>query len=741
MKTDGKIKTGCCGSGCDGCSLDIAPDETCGCETGKKRSVFFIENMDCSAEEQLIRKKLNGFTGIGSLSFDLINRTLTVEHDAEDSGAVLSALQEIGMKVSEKKPGAESGKKTSGLRAVPPRERALLAFSGLAALTAEIFVWAGGAENSAPVITLALLSIASGGYDTIKKGWLAVKNLTVNINFLMILAVAGAAVLGKWTEAAVVIFLFALSELIESLSLDHARNSIRGLMAMKPERARIRDAEGNWKEVPAGEVKRGTAVTVRPGERIPLDGTVISGHSSVNQAPITGESMPVEKKTGDKVFAGTVNGTGLLEFRVTAENSETTLARIIRSVQEAQSQRAPTQRFIDSFARYYTPAVVVFALITALVPPLVSGGQFGLWLYRGLVILVISCPCALVISTPVTVVSGLAAAAKHGILVKGGLHLENGRKLKAIALDKTGTLTAGRPEVTDTAAFNGYSEKEILRLAAAVDSVSEHPAAAAIRAKWAETGETLPEPENFQALTGRGASAVVEGKKYYVGNKRMTEESGAAYTGPEEKEFSRIEKEGRTAVAVISEGKIIGLIGIGDTVRESGAEAVKRLKKLGIRPVLLTGDNQITADAVAARAGIEDARGNLLPEDKLSAIDVMLRDFGKVGMAGDGINDAPALAKATVGFAMGAAGTDTAIETADVALMDDDLRKLPDFIKISRDTVDILTENIIIAVGIKVLFLALAFSGAATLFMAVFADVGTSLMVIFNGLRMAYKKY
>lgn len=710
---------------------------------GTTISVFIIDDMDCQAEEALIRKRLGKLPEVRELSFDLIGRRLTVGHDFPDEKPVLAALAEVGME-AQALPAENLSRAETKAPAIPGKAKALLALSGLAAIAAEILVWTGVRETSTAVIALALFSIAAGGHGTLRKGWLALKSFTLNINFLMSLAVLGAVSIGEWPEAAMVVFLFALAEMIETLSMDHARNAIHGLMAMSPETAWVQLAGGEWQEVESEAVSVGVIVKVKPGERIPLDGVVTAGSSSVNQAPITGESVPVLKSAGDPVFAGTVNERGMLEFRVTANKGHTTLARIVKSVQEAQGQRAPTQRFIDSFALYYTPAVVVLAALTAAVPPLFFGAAFEPWFYKALVMLVISCPCALVISTPVTVVSGLAAAARHGILVKGGLHLENGRLLKAVALDKTGTLTHGKPVVTDVIPLGGRAAEKMLALAAGVDAHSEHPVAAAIVAAWQNPDggavREVPAAASFESLTGRGAKAAVAGRLYYVGNHRLIEELGICSPALEEV-LNRLEAEGKTAVALASETEPLCVIGVADTVRATSREAISRLHALGVASTLLTGDNQATADAIAAQVGIDDARGNLLPEDKLTAMDGLLSKYGKVGMAGDGINDAPALAKASIGFAMGAAGTDTAIETADVALMDDDLRKLPHFIQLSRDTFSILRQNIALAIGIKIVFFGLALAGKATLFMAVFADMGASLLVIFNGLRLLGKRY
>ncbi len=723
-----------------------------------KQSVFVIRNMDCPTEEALIRKRLGSVSGVAELAFNLMERRLTVTHTLADERPILGALRDVGMEAVPAvpiRPRPFSGETGSAVQTVaeaavePPvvsrRTWVLMGVAGVAALSAEILAWTGAQENSPVVIALALLSIATGGLGTLRKGWIALKTFTLNINFLMSVAMIGAVAIGEWPEAAVVIFLFALAELIETLSLERARNAIRGLMAMAPEIATVRLDNGEWTELAAAEVQVGQTVRVKPAERVPLDGVVTAGASAVNQAPITGESIPVEKAPGDPVFAGTVNERGAFEFKVTANKGNTTLARIIHAVQEAQGRRAPTQRFVDQFARYYTPSVVVFAVLVASVPPLVFDAPFLDWFYKALVMLVIACPCALVISTPVTVVSGLAAAARRGILVKGGVHLENGRLIKAVALDKTGTLTYGKPVVTDVAALGARPADTLLQLAASVDTHSEHPVAAAIVAAWqtpaSPAGKKRPllQAASFESLTGRGAKAVIEGNMYYVGNHRLVEELGIC--GPAvEKPLLQLEQEGKTAVVLSSRSEPLCVFGVADTLRAHSAEAIRELHALGVVAVMLTGDNQTTANAIAAKVGIDDARGDLLPEDKLAAIDELLGRYGNVGMVGDGINDAPALARASIGFAMGAAGTDTAIETADVALMDDDLRKLPAFIALSRTTSRVLRQNISLALGIKAVFFALAPAGMASLWMAVFADMGASLIVVFNGLRLLRRR-
>jgi Cd2+/Zn2+-exporting ATPase len=721
------------------------------------RTVFHVARMDCPTEEQLIRKRFKGMVGIERLEFNLLERELVVTHRGVDEQAMLRALVSLGMEPELRSHASLTGQAAESLTAtgsVPTYPAWLpMALSGVGAVASEGVAWSTGEEASWPVVGLALFTIAAGGRETLRKGIVAVRNRTLNINFLMTVAVIGAVFIGQWPEAAMVTFLFGLAEMIEGYSLERARNAVRALMELTPETATVRDETGGWNQVEAASVKIGQTVRVRPGERIPLDGRVTAGRSNINQAPITGESIPVEKAKGDPVFAGTVNERGSFEFEVTANQGNTTLARIVRSIQEAQGQRAPTQRFVDQFAQYYTPTVVVLAVLVAVLPPLLFGQPFSPWLYKALVMLVIACPCALVISTPVTVVSGLAAAARKGILVKGGVYLEEGRKLRAVALDKTGTLTHGKPVVTDVVPLNGQAPERVLQLAASLDAHSEHPVASAIVAHWTRadatpagtaaperlhavqrSGELLPVAD-FESITGRGVQGRVGGECYYVGNHRLAEEIGVCGRHVEQ-ELERLEGEGKTTVVLASEREVLAVFGVADTLRETSIEAVRELHNLGVRTVMLTGDNQTTADAIARRVGIDDARGNLLPEDKLTAMGELLEQHQHVGMVGDGINDAPALAKATIGFAMGAAGTDTALETADVALMEDDLRKLPAFIRLSRETGEVLAFNISLAIAVKAVFFGLALAGKATLWLAVFADMGASLLVVFNGLRL-----
>ncbi|WP_076591343.1 heavy metal translocating P-type ATPase [Herminiimonas arsenitoxidans] len=701
-------------------------------ELGGHRTTLLISKMDCPTEEGLIRKKLHNMAGIEELQFNLMQRTLTLTHAPEALALALAALQEIGL-------GAETqGSAQDGAQSQPTPNASWLpmAFSGITAVSAEVVHWANGGNNWM-VIALALVAILSGGLDTYKKGWIALRNRNLNMNALMSIAVTGALAIGQWPEAAMVMFLFALAELIEQKSLDRARNAIRGLMDMTPEIATVRQADGSWAEMEAKNIPLGAVIQVRPGQRIALDGKLISGQSTINQAPITGESVPVEKGIGDTVFAGTINDAGSFEFEVTARSESTTLARIIHAVEEAQGSRAPTQRFVDQFAKIYTPAVFVVAVLVALMPPLAFGLPWYDWIYKALVLLVVACPCALVISTPVTIVSGLAAAARKGILIKGGVYLEQGHKLNWLALDKTGTLTLGKPSVTDYLPSD-VSQSNTLAIATSLAGRSDHPVSRAISVYGDAHAAGRNEVDNFRALLGRGVEGSIDATSYWLGNYRLATERGQV--APElTSQLETLERQGRTAVMLGSAKHVLAIFGVADTVRETSRQAIAELHELNVKTIMLTGDNVHTAQAIASEVGIDDARGNQLPEDKLQVVEALAAQGAIIGMVGDGINDAPALAKAHIGFAMGAAGTDTAIETADVALMDDDLRKVPAFVRLSRSTATILTQNILLALGIKAVFLVLTFTGQATMWMAVFADMGASLLVVFNGLRLLRK--
>ena len=686
--------------------------------------------MDCPTEEALIRKKLGDMTQVKSLEFNLMQRVLTVVHTPESLEQILAALRALGFE-----PELADGIGKLALAAENKKTLWPLIVAGVAALLSESADWLGyTAWLSA---ALALVAVALCGLGTYKKGWVSIKSGSLNINALMSIAVTGAIVIGHWSEAAMVMVLFTLAELIEARSLDRARNAIAGLMSLAPDTTTVQQADGSWQEIAAANVAVGSMVRVKPGERIGLDGEIVRGSSTVDQAPITGESLPVEKGVGDAVFAGTINQAGSLEYRVTAAASHSTLARIIHAVEEAQGVKAPTQRFVDRFAQIYTPAVLAIAALIAVVPPLLLGEAWGEWVYKALVLLVIACPCALVISTPVSIVSGLAAAARKGILVKGGVYLEQGRKLKWLALDKTGTLTHGKPVQTDFAVLGNRLPENGQVLASSLAAHSDHPVSQAIARAAAEQGITTQTVHEFTALAGRGVQGEIDGVHYVLGNHRLIHERGLC-SAELENRLAALEREGKTVVLLADEVQVLALFAVADTVKESSREAIAQLHQLGINTLMLSGDNPHTAAAIAAQVGIDRAYGDQLPQDKLAAVEKLAAE-GAVGMVGDGINDAPALARADIGFAMGAMGTDTAIETADVALMDDDLRKIPAFVRLSQATHAVLVQNIVLALAIKAVFLALTIAGLGTMWMAVFADVGASLLVVGNGLRLLRK--
>ncbi|SMR84606.1 Cd2+/Zn2+-exporting ATPase [Cupriavidus plantarum] len=707
---------------------------------GTRAARYRIAAMDCPTEETLIRNKLGGMAGVAALDFNLMQRVLTVHHTLPSPDVVVQAIGSLGMKaepIADAQPGATPE--------VTPQEAAApwwpLALAAATALGAEVAEWFGIATPWLPA-ALALATIAISGLGVYRKGWIALRNGNLNINALMSIAVTGAAAIGQWPEAAMVMVLFAIAERIEAASLDSARNAIRGLMAMTPEQAVVLQADGNWQPVAARDVPVGARVRLRPGERVALDGRVVRGQSAFDQAPITGESVPVDKTIGDPLFAGAINQSGEVEYEVTAPASDSTLARIIHAVEAAQGSRAPTQRFVDRFARIYTPAVFAIAVLVAIVPPLVTGAAWHEWVYKALVLLVIACPCALVISTPVTIVSGLAAAARRGILVKGGVYLEQGRDLAWLALDKTGTLTHGKPAQTDMAVLVAQSGADAHAVAASLAARSDHPVSRAVAKAAASDGMAPREVADFEALAGLGVRGRIDGVQYCLGNHRLIHELGACSPALEAR-LEALERQGKTVVllaAMEPRPEALIVFGVADTVRDTSRQAIEELHALGIRTLMLSGDNPHTVAAIGKQVGIDEVRGNQMPGDKADAIaaltDKTHTTGRKVAMVGDGINDAPALARADIGFAMGAAGTDTAIETADIALMDDDLRKIPAFVRLSRRTSAILRQNIALALGIKVVFLALTVMGMGTMWMAVFADMGASLLVVFNGLRL-----
>ncbi len=692
-----------------------------------------IKTMDCAAEEAEIRRALEPIAGIRALRFRLGARSLAITAPPPVVDEALATIRRAGFDPQPQPQEPAAGSLAHDMRGMGGG-LARLGLALLLAIAAEAFAYFGGETAVVTAIEMALAAAAIGlaGLDTYRKGIASLRHGRLNITALMSVAVTGAFLIGEWPEAAMVMALYAIAELIEARSLDRARNAIQSLLALAPEQAQVRQPDGTWKTIPASDVPLDAVVRVRPGERVSLDGVVTAGDSAIDQAPVTGESIPVDKGPGDTVFAGTINQTAELEFRVTAAAGNTTLARIIHAVEAAQGSRAPTQGFVDRFAAVYTPGVFALAVAVALLTPWLMGWSWTQALYKALVLLVIACPCALVISTPVTVVSALARAARRGILIKGGTYLEEARKLKAIALDKTGTITEGKPKLVELAAIDQAERESRLTLAASLAARSDHPVSQAIA-----QGLNLQAKDvtAFRALAGRGVEGAVEGRSYVLGNHRLIHERGQC-DEPLEAQLAAHENQGRTVTLLASESRVLALFAVADTIKDSSRDAIAELKALGVTPIMLTGDNPATAKTIAAQAGIDDARGDLLPEDKLAAIDELRRRYGETAMAGDGINDAPALAKADIGIAMGAAGTDTAMEAADIVIMNDDLRRIPETIRLSRRTHAVLWQNITLALGIKAVFLVLAVFGSATMWMAVFADMGASLLVVANGLRL-----
>jgi len=573
---------------------------------------------------------------------------------------------------------------------------------------------------------LFIIVVLISGYDIIKKGILSLLKRRLNINFLITLAAVGAFLIGHGEEGAAVIFLFFIAEFLEEYATDRAKRSIASLLEMAPETAMVKKGD-NESSVPVSEVNEGDIVIVRPGDRIPLDGVVIEGNSFVNQAPITGESMPVLKEEGSDVFAGTLNEEGYLEIKVTKKSDKTILSKITRLVTEAQFQKSKTEAFIDRFAKYYTPIVILLAALTVAVPTL-AGYSFTVWFYRGLVLLVISCPCALAISTPVSMVSAITSASKHGVLIKGGIYVEEIRKVQAMVFDKTGTLTEGRLEVVDVVALNG-KQHEVLEIAASLESKSKHPIARAIVNKAEQNNLKLKSVSNFESITGMGLQGELNGETYYIGKRELIKDTSS--------EIDKLEGEGKTVVIVGKEKQLIGAIALMDKIRDESFELIKRLKRRNVKTIMLTGDNNRVAEAISKELGIDEFYADLLPQDKSEMIDRLLENYEHVVMIGDGVNDAPALARANVGIAMGAIGSDIAIETADIALMQDDLTKVNYLIDLSNKTMSVVNQNVFASILVKSSFAALAFPGIITLWLAVaVGDMGLSLAVISNALRI-----
>lgn len=684
---------------------------------------FAVGGMDCAACAAAIERAVRAVPGVAAVDVDVLGGKVRVTRDprAEDV-KLAAAIRGAGYTVE--------SPVTPGTRHSMGRIVAA-GIAGACLATGTVLGWL---DTAVPPVPFLVASLLAGAVTVVPRAWQSLRTGTLDINVLMTIAAIGAAIIGEWGEAAAAMSLFALAQLLEGFAMGRARRAIAALMQLTPREATVR-RDGRTTVVPVDQVALGEVMVIRPGERLPLDGEVVAGQSAVDQSPITGESMPVEKQAGGEVFAGSINGHGALEVRVTRHAEDTTLARILHAVEEAQASRAPAQTFVNRFARIYTPAVVALATLVAILPPLVAGGEWLSWVYRALALLVIACPCALVISTPVTVVSGLTGAARDGVLIKGGAQLESAAHVTAVLLDKTGTLTEGRPAVTAVTPLDGLDEDEVLRLAAAVEGHSEHPVARAIIHAAAERGLAVPSPTAFQALPGRGAKATVDGQVLLIGNSRICADTAACRPGVH-RQIEALEASGQTAILLTTEAEPIALLAVADRIRPGARASIEALRHAGVRMVgMVTGDNAPVAHAVAGAVGITEVHAALLPEEKLGVVRA-LREAGQhVAVVGDGVNDAPALAAAHVGIAMGAAGTHVALETADVVLMGDDLEQVAVTIRRARRTVRIIQQNVAFSIGLKAVFLALALTGHATLWMAVAADMGASLLVIVNGLR------
>jgi Cd2+/Zn2+-exporting ATPase len=741
-------------------------------------STFRIEGLCCHKEAATLEQRLAKLQGVERLALDVVSQRLRVAYDAAvtTSSAISEAVAETGMRA-----WVDQDRTAAPPSSAAATRQAVLLGVAAAALGTGLLLHATGSPEPW-TIALMVLAVVTGGATTVRRAVLSIRQRTLDMYVLMLVAVIGAALIGEWYEAATVIVLFAFAGVLERRSLDRARRAIGALLNVEETDVRVRRPDGD-RRVPLAQIRAGELILLSPGERIPLDGTVVSGFSDVNQAPVTGESVPVTKEPGERVFAGTINGHGALDVRVTAVGEDTTLARIIHLVERAQEQRAPSQAWVDRFAQRYTPIVLLLAALVAILPPLLLAQPFALWIYRALVLLVIACPCALVISTPVSIVSALAAAARRGVLIKGGVFLEKLAEVKAVALDKTGTLTRGSLSVHEVFAVEGQDEATVVATAAALGAHSEHPLARAVNGYAIAHGVPPDAAVAVRALPGQGAEGRIAQDDVLIGSARLFEERGlfapngatGAVAGhatrsaalerapsppapspkgegeicePHDQDrapaadgfasrLSDMAARGMTLVLVARAGRVLGVVGLRDEVRAHGREAVDLLRAAGIEHVaLLTGDHEHSAQAAADAGRVDSVESALLPADKVKAIERIRARHGAVAMVGDGINDAPALAAADVGVAMGVAGSDAAIETADVALMADDLRALPYVLRLGRATLSTIRINVAIALGLKLAFMTLAIFGVATLWMAVIADMGASFLVVGNGLRL-----
>ena len=741
----------------DACTHGSAAAACCGAEAGaafvpafRTGRSYKVQGMDCAEEVAVLKQAVGPLVGgVDRLAFDVLNGRMTVADDARGvpEKAIVGAVASTGMSAVPWSAQAIKDR-TDDHR----RQQALFtAASGVCVLIglglhvvlaggfAEAWKLLGthaGQRAPWPEVAAYLAAVLAGGRFVVVKAWYAARNLRADMNLLMTVAVLGATAIGEWFEAATVSFLFALSLAIESWSVGRARRAIAALLDLAPPSARLLRPDGSEATVPVAEVTPGDSFIVPAGERIPLDGRVVAGASTVNQAPITGESVPVEKEPGTEIFAGTINGDGTLTVEATKSAEDTTLARIIHMVGEAHARRAPAEQWVERFARIYTPTVMALALLVFLLPPLFLGGVWHEWFYRALVLLVIACPCALVISTPVSIVASLASAARAGVLVKGGAFIEMPAHLRAIAMDKTGTMTRAEPEVIKVVPLGDHTEAELVARAAALEARSTHPLARAIL-RYAEQHKIAAVPAaDVQVLRGKGLTGLFNGESFWLGSHRYVIERGQD-TVETAQQAEALEADGNTVIVVGNPQHVCGLLAVADSIRPEARQIVKQLHAAGIaHVVMLTGDNRVTAEAIAREVGVDEVHAELLPEDKVNKIEELVGRYGTVAMVGDGVNDAPALARASLAIAMGAIGSDAAIETADIALMTDDVSKLPWLVRHGQRTLRVIRQNITFSLAIKAVFFILTFVGLASLWGAIAADMGASLLVVLNGLRL-----
>ncbi|MFI8654216.1 heavy metal translocating P-type ATPase [Priestia megaterium] len=698
-------------------------------QSNKKMKTYLIEGMDCAACANTIVNHLKTVPAVKDVRVNFSTGKAQIEHDneADDIIKEVSKAGYTATLVTSSRQSAESRHHKG--------QNGLIVFSGI--LIALGFI--GSHTGIASYMTTVLYAIAMivSGYKPAKSAYYGIKSRSLDMNVLMTVAALGAAVIGEWLEGATVVWLFALGVALQTRSIEQTRNSIRGLMDLAPSEAWVKE-NGQLIKKAAEDISIGTTIVVKPGDRIPLDGEIINGESSINQAPITGESIPVDKVIGDAVYAGTINESGSLEIKVTKLVEDTTISKIIHLVEEAQEKKAPTQAFVDKFATIYTPIVFILALFIMVIPPLFDGA-WSEWFYKGLELLVVACPCALVISTPVAIVSAIGNAAKNGVLIKGGTFLEKAGAINAIAFDKTGTLTEGKPAVSEVVSL-AAEENQLLAITKTLEDYSNHPIARAIVDYAAEKKVDSLQGSNFKILTGKGVQATIQETVYYAGNAKLFSDLGT----PLSHCWSHIEKlqnEGKTIIIVGTAKSVLGIISVADTIRHTTVSALESLKQNGMQQiVMLTGDNEGTAKMIASESRVDRYFADLLPEDKVKAIQQLQHEGYQTAMVGDGINDAPALATADLGIAMGGAGTDTAMETADIVLMADNLEKLPHTMKLSRKALAVIKQNIWFSIIVKVIALAFIFPGWLTLWIAVLSDTGAALLVILNSLRLLKMK-